>query len=85
VKLPVRIRHENYEQKTTHRKEPSAAELVPFGRYGGGQWTGHPIGLVIVIGFLLMGLVGLPEFRWFFLVSLALGVVLGLVLRRVHR
>jgi hypothetical protein len=85
VKLPVRIRHENHEQKTTHREEPSPAELVPFGRYGGGQWTGHPIGLVIVVGFLLMGLVGLPEFRLFFLVSLVLGVALGLVLRRAHR
>jgi hypothetical protein len=85
VKLPVRVRHENHEQAATHREEPSAAEIVPFGRYGGGQWTGHPIGLVIVVGFLLMGLVGLPEFRWFFVVSLAFGGVFGLILWRIHR
>jgi hypothetical protein len=31
------------------------------------QWTGHPIGLLIAAGLLLMGLVGVPEFRWFLL------------------
>ena len=31
-----------------------------------GLLTGHPIELVIVIGLLLMGLVGIPEARWFF-------------------
>jgi hypothetical protein len=85
VKLPVRIRHENHEKTTTHREEPGAAEIVPFGRYGGGQWTGHPIGLLIVVGFLLMGLVGIAEFRWFFVVSLVFGGVFGLILWRIHR
>jgi hypothetical protein len=85
VKLPVRIRHENHEQVKTHREEPSPAELVPFGRYGGGHWSGHPIGLLVVAGLLLMGLVGLPEFRGFFLASLALGGVFGLFLWRLHR
>lgn len=44
--------------------------LVPFGPYGAGQWTAHPIGLVIVLGLLLMGLLGLPEYRLFFVGSL---------------
>jgi hypothetical protein len=47
--------------------------------------TGHPIGLVIVVGLLLMGLVGLPEFRLFFLASLLLGGMFGLILWRLHR
>ena len=85
MKLPVRARHENHEQAVTRREEPGAAEIVPFGRYGGGQWTGHPIGLLIVVGLLLMGLIGLPEFRWFFVTSLALGGVFGLILWRLHR
>jgi len=85
VKLPIRVRHENHEQTVAHSEELSAAEIVPFGRYAAGHWTGHPIGLLIVAGLLLMGLVGLPEFRWFFLASLALGGVLGLILRRLHR
>jgi len=85
VKLPVRLRHENHEQVETHREEPSPAEMVPFGRFGGGQWTGHPIGLLITAGLLLMGLVGVPESRWFFAASLALGGILGLALWRLHR
>lgn len=85
MKIPIRVRHENHEQPVTHPDEPSPAEMVPFGRYGGGQWTGHPIGLLIVAGLLLMGLIGLPEFRWFFVVSLALGGVFGLILWRLHR
>jgi hypothetical protein len=85
VKLLVRVRHENHEQVETHREEPSPAEIVPFGRYGGGRWTGHPIGLLIVIGLLLMGLIGLPEFRSFFLASLALGGVFGFILWWLHR
>jgi hypothetical protein len=80
VKLPVRARHENHEQAETHREEPSPAEIVPFGSYGSGHWTGHPIGLLIVAGLLLMGLVGLPEFRWFFACSIALGAALGFIL-----
>jgi hypothetical protein len=85
VKLPVRRRHENHEQTAIHPDEPSPAEMVPFGRYGGGQWAGHPIGLLIVVGLLLMGLIGLPEFRWFFMASLALGGVFGLILWLLHR
>jgi hypothetical protein len=85
VKSPIRVRHENHEQTVTHKEEPSAAEIVPFGLYGAGHWTGHPIGLLIVVGLLLMGLVGLPEFRLFFAVSLALGGLLGLILWRLHR
>jgi hypothetical protein len=85
VKPPLRVRRRNHEQAETRHDEPSPAEMMPFGRYGGGHWTGHPIGLLIVLGLLLMGLVGLPEVRWFFVVSLALGGVFGLILWRLHR
>jgi hypothetical protein len=64
---------------------PLPSELVPFGRYGGGLLTGHPIGLFIVIGVLAMGLIGLPEARWFFGASLALGCVVGFLLWLHHR
>ncbi len=40
--------------------------IVPYGKFGAGLWTSHPIGLVIVIGMLVVGLVGIPEWRWFF-------------------
>jgi hypothetical protein len=64
---------------------PSPANLVPFGPLGAGQWTGHPIGLVIVLGFVAMALIGIPESRAFFAISLGLGVVAGLLLWFWHR
>jgi hypothetical protein len=85
VNSSIHVGHADHKLTVTHREEPSAAEIVPFGRYGGGYWTGHPIGLLIVVGLLLMGLFGLPGFRWFFAASLALGGILGFILWRLHR
>ena len=68
-----------------HNAEPSPNEVLPYGRYGGGLLTGHPIGLVIIIGLLLMGLLGLPEYRLFLVASLALGGLLGSFLWLRHR
>ena len=34
-------------------------EVVPYGRFGAGLWTGHPIGLFIVTGLVVIGLVGI--------------------------
>jgi hypothetical protein len=59
--------------------------VVPFGPLGGGQWTGDSIGLFIVMGFVLIALVGVPESRYFFLVSLSLSAILGCVLRLWHQ
>ena len=58
---------------------------MPFGQYGGGLLTGHPIGLVIVLGILLMGLIGIPEARVFLAGSAVLGTVVGVVLWLRHR
>ena len=60
-------------------------EVIPFGRYGAGLLTAHPVGLVVVFGLLLMGLAGLPEARWFFAGALVLGGIFGLFLRLRRR
>jgi len=65
--------------------DPSQNPVVPFGANGAGQWTGHPVGLLIVVGILLIALIGVPPIRLFFLLSFPLGVLLGLLLRRCHR
>jgi hypothetical protein len=58
------------------------AQVVPFGRFGAGLWTGHPIGLFMAAGLVLIGLIGIPESRWFFGASLVLGSLFGYLLWR---
>lgn len=79
------IRRRGAREVPPHNAESNANEVLPYGRYGVGLLTGHPIGLVIVLGLLLMGLLGLPEYRLFFVGSLVLGGLLGLSLWLRHR
>jgi hypothetical protein len=76
--------HRRAIQQSSHDL-PSPAKLVPFGYYGAGLWTGHPIGLVIVIGLLMMGIVGLPEARWFLALAAPAGAVCGFFMWLQHR
>jgi hypothetical protein len=62
-----------------------SSKLVPFGPYGAGQMTGHPVGLVIVFGILLMGLFISPLFLLFLMASLVLGGGFGIILWLRHR
>jgi MFS family permease len=68
------LRHRPFREvaaRTNEDRHP--LEIVPFGKYGAGVWTGHPIGLVVVVGILIAGLVALPPWRWFFGASVVLG------------
>jgi hypothetical protein len=65
--------------------KPEPHNLVPFGPYGGGQWTAHPIGLVIVVGLLLMGLVSRTPVSLLLLLSLLGGAIVGFFLWLRHR
>jgi hypothetical protein len=67
------------------RSEPNPFEVIPFGRNGAGLLTSHPVGLVVVLGVLAMGLIGLPEARWFLAGAIVLGGVFGLFLWIRHR
>jgi hypothetical protein len=64
---------------------PEPNHLVPFGPGGVGQWTAHPIGLVIVIGLVLMGLVSRTPVSELMLLSLLGGAVVGFCLWLYHR
>jgi hypothetical protein len=64
---------------------PEPKHLVPFGPYGAGQWTAHPIGLVIVIGLVLMGLVSRTPVSDLMFFSLLGGAVVGMFLFLYHR
>jgi len=57
-------------------------EVIPYGRFGAGLWTGHPIGFVIVVGIILVGLIGIPVWRWFFGATVIVGSLVGYFLWR---
>jgi len=57
-------------------------EVVPYGKFGAGLWTGHPAGLIVVIGILIVGLVGIPEWRYFFGATVLIGSLVAYALYR---
>jgi hypothetical protein len=59
MRTPTNIRRQSDRKIARHNSELDPTEVVPFGRYGAGLFTGHPVGLVVVIGLLLMGLFGI--------------------------
>jgi hypothetical protein len=76
----------NSVRKTAPRdSEPNPTEPIPFGRGGAGLYTGHPVGLVVVVGVLLIGLIALPEARWFLASAVLLGGIWGFFLWLRHR
>lgn len=58
------------------------AEIIPYGSLGAGAWTGHPIGLVIVIGLLFVEAIAIP---WFFATQVALGGLVAFFLWLYHK
>jgi len=72
-------------QITRPDSKPQPGEVVPFGRYGAGLLTAHPVGLVVVFGILAIGLEAMPEARWFFAGALLAGGACGFVLWLRHR
>lgn len=85
MKAPTDIRHRSARQVAPNDSEPSPTEVIPFGRYGTGLLTAHPVGLIVVLGLLLIGLTGMPEARWFFAGALVLGGICGFFLWLRHR
>jgi hypothetical protein len=70
-----------------HPAEPILDETTvrPYGASGVGILTAHPVGLVLSVGIILMVLISVPESRWFFAGSVALGAAFGFVLWLRHR
>jgi hypothetical protein len=68
--------------RTNEDRYPS--EVVPYGKFGAGVWTGHPIGFFVVLGIVTVALIGLPASRWFFAATVAVGSLVGYLLWRRH-
>jgi hypothetical protein len=77
------IRHIAFREES--RDLPQAARVVPFGNNGGGLWTSHPVGLFIAVGLLTMGIIGLPEARWFLALAVPAGIICGTLMWFHHR
>jgi hypothetical protein len=65
--------------------ESNPNAIRPYGRFGVGTITGHPVGLLIVAAVILLSLEGLPEARAFLVASLPVGFLFGLFLWLRHR
>lgn len=61
-----------------------AFRVVPFGLYGAGVLTEHPVGLLVVAAVCFIAWTQ-PEARWFSFFSLPLGVFVGLAMRLRNR
>ncbi len=70
---------------TPREGEVQIKDLVPFGKYGAGRWTGHPIGAFISLGIVVIALVGVPESRYFLAAAVPLGATFGFILWRAHQ
>jgi hypothetical protein len=79
----IDIRYRAIQQSA--RDLPDPTKVVPFGYGGAGLWTGHPIGLVMVVGLLTMGILGLPEARWFLAFAAPAGAICGFFMWLHHR
>ena len=59
--------------------------LRPYGRFGAGTFTHHPVGLVVAVGVVLMAIFGIPDALPFFIGSLALAGMIGFFLWLYNR
>jgi len=74
-----------YRESDRYSSEPNPIEPIPFGRGAAGHYTSHPVGLVVAVGLLLIGLLALPEARWFLASAVLLGGIWGFFLWLRHR
>jgi len=85
MKSYVTFRRHPFDEVVPHTNEDrNPWEVVPYGKFGGGVWTSHPAGLIVVIGILIVGLVGIPEWRYFFAASVLVGSLVAYLLYRRH-
>lgn len=70
---------------TPREGELQPKDVIPFGKYGAGRWTGHPIGAFIAIGIVVIALIGIPESRYFLAAAVPLGALFGFILWRMHQ
>jgi hypothetical protein len=69
------IRH-----RESAQRELDSDDVRPYGRYGVGTFTAHPVGIVVVIAVILIAMMKLPPARPFFGATVIVGGIFGFVL-----
>jgi hypothetical protein len=82
---PTRAGPERPWKPSVRNSLPHPTEVRPYGRFGVGLLTGHPVGLLIVAAMIILILWKVPEARWFLAGSALLGIIIGLALWLYHR
>ena len=73
------------------RKHDSAGPVLdestvrPYGPFGVGILTAHPVGLLVIAAVILIAVTGIPAARAFFVGSVALVAIFGFFLWLYHR
>lgn len=60
-------------------QDPDSTDVRPYGRFGA-LITGHPVGIVLVLGVVILLLLEVPVSRLFVLGTVVVGSLAGLVL-----
>jgi hypothetical protein len=81
----MRVAMYSRRKTTSHDPDLDPTQVGQIRGYGAGRFTGHPVGLVVVVGVLVMGLWALPEARWFLGSAVLLGGIWGFFLWLRHR
>jgi hypothetical protein len=61
------------------QRELDSDDVRPYGRFGVGTFTAHPVGLLVVIAVIVIAMVGLPPAR-LFLAAFIVGGIFGFFL-----
>ena len=69
----------------TSEPEIERQAVQPFGLSGVGVVTGHPVGLVLVAGVILITVEAIPASRWFVAAAVGAGIAFGGSLWLYHR
>jgi hypothetical protein len=78
-------KHTHHSTRIRNREpEFDVNDVRPFGRFGAGFFTAHPVGFVIAAALVLTAW-RIPAARWFTIYSLPLGALFGLGLWLYHR
>lgn len=74
----------NHKTALREAAEVEPVDVKPFGTYGAGLFTSHPVGLIVVAAIMFTAW-RIPAARTFSILSLPLGILFGIALWLWHK